>query len=426
VIAPVLMLGTLSIIHAGPAHATPNDPRYGQQWGPRQMEVERAWTKSTGKGITIAVLDTGVDLQHPDLKAKLLTGHDYVDGDDVPQDPEGHGTHVAGTAAAITGNGEGVVGVAPEAAILPLRVLSPQGGNPANVAQAIRDAADQGAEVINLSLGDGYAKFLGILNYDTLESALDYAYSKGSLCIVAAGNGSEVGEDNPSGYSHGVNAVIVTAHDVNRKHAGFAQRADTKWSVSAPGVDILSTWPGGGYQAIQGTSMATPHVAGLAALLFAQGLSNKAVAERIVSTAQPVGNSVQEGSGQVNAAAAVGLKPTPLSATTTTAPDVSGNQITGGPTGGGSAGSAGYTIPGSGPAAATTSTIDPLAGTGRGDDFLSDFAATKIRDDISRASRIRDIGDYRKQTYGFLAGTMIAFVAGFGIWQRRQTALVRR
>ena len=319
-VAGVASLVVLCSITA-PARAwnAPNDERWGKQWGPVQIGAPDAWTQSTGEGVIVAVVDTGVDVDHPDLKAKLVKGRDFGDGDDnadddseyvfqengQPKPARGHGTHVAGTIAAVTGNREGVAGVAPAAKIMPLKLVAKDSsGNWASSApEAIRYAAANGAKVINLSI-TSLIDF-GIIRFDFLEGPCNEVYLRGSLCVIASGNG---GAGRPSGYNRDLNALIVTANDRDGVHAPFGQKADTKWALSAPGMEILSTYPleDGGYKETQGTSMAAPHAAGVAALLFAQGLRIDEVVKRMLDTAVSIGDPATNGRGIVDAAAATG------------------------------------------------------------------------------------------------------------------------
>lgn len=310
----VVALALLAV--AAPARAS-NDPMFGRQYGPQQIGAPAAWTKTRGAGVTIAIVDSGVDVDHPDLKAKLLPGRDFADNDANPDDDsqlkdgngvvvQGHGTHVAGIASAITDNGVGVAGVAPDAKLLPLKVFSSKSTASlldavTAIPNAIRYAVDNGAKVINLSVGT----FQGLSLVGVLETPCADAFSRGSLCVVAAGND---GADKPSGYARGFQALVVTANDKDGKHAGFGQKADTQWALSAPGVANWSTVPVelGSYGEKQGTSMAAPHAAGVAALLFAQGLNNQAVLDRMLSTARGMGDPGTNGAGRVDAAAATG------------------------------------------------------------------------------------------------------------------------
>ena len=157
-------------------------PEYSKQWNFRNINVEQAWDETKGAGITVAVIDTGVS-QVPDLKTtKFVKGYDFVNNKDDASDDNGHGTHVAGTIAQSTNNGYGVAGIAYEASIMPLKVLSGSGGGTiADIAESIKFAADNGASVINMSLGGGGAS-------NMLEEAIKYAHSKGVTIIAAAGN----------------------------------------------------------------------------------------------------------------------------------------------------------------------------------------------------------------------------------------------
>jgi subtilisin family serine protease len=314
-------------VASAPAGAAGGDPLFAQQYGPQQINAPTAWATSTGRDVVIAIVDTGVDLRHPDLAAKLVPGIDLVDDDSVPQDCPvskdkpacGHGTHVAGIAAAATDNGVGIAGVAPDARIMPVRVLGTDGtGDTNTVGDGIRWAVDHGARVVNLSLSGQVTLLDALFGTNSLEPAISYAWSKGAVVVAAAGNLEAAGAGQPSGYSKGVKAIVVTATDRNRNHPTWANRADTDWGVAAPGDAIVSTVTGGGYAVESGTSMSTPHVSGVAAMLLAQGLSNAQVVQRILSTAHPLGPRVSDGAGLVDAAAAVGA---PAKAAATPAPE---------------------------------------------------------------------------------------------------------
>ncbi|WP_235848440.1 S8 family peptidase [Litchfieldia alkalitelluris] len=259
---------------------TPNDTYYsGYQYGPQNTSTNYAWDIARGSSSQeIAVLDSGVDYNHPDLATKTIRGYDFVDRDYTPMDLNGHGTHVAGTAAAATNNSTGVAGMAPNTRILAVRVLDANGsGSLANIANGIRYAADYGAEVINLSLGCDCAS-------TTLESAVNYAWNKGSVLIAAAGNSGVSTTFEPASYA---NVIAVGAIDRYNRRASFSNYG-TWVDVTAPGVDIASTVPNRGYSYMSGTSMASPHVAGLAALLAGQGRSNSQIRQAIQQTTDKI------------------------------------------------------------------------------------------------------------------------------------------
>ena len=265
------------------ASLVPNDPYFPQLWAllntgqsirnvagtpDADADVAEAWDAHVTGSTIVAVIDTGVDSTHPDLAPNLLPGHDYVDGDDDPADLNGHGTHVAGTIAADRGNGIGVAGIADNAAkVMPIRVLDGTGaGAVSNVIQAYSYAFQHGAKVVNLSLGStdsSRAEHDAIAAFPTM------------LFVAAAGNGGAdgVGDNNdalgtyPCAYLL-PNVLCVAASDNRDQLAPFSNYGTTSVDLAAPGVSIASTWPGGGYSWSSGTSMATPHVSGAAALLW--------------------------------------------------------------------------------------------------------------------------------------------------------------
>ena len=272
------------LVHA--AVITPSDPAWPNQYGPVQIQAPQAWTITTGtSAVAIAVIDTGVDLNHPDLADKIWNnpdeipsngvdddndgyvddwrGWDFVNGDNDPQDDYGHGTHVAGIAAAASNNAVGIAGIAWGARLMPLKILDSRGdGANSDLALAMRWAADHGAQVINLSLGDPPPDPL-------MEEAVDYAVAHGAVVIAAAGNSGHSGVLYPGAYA---NAIAVAATDASNYVASFSS-VGPQVDVAAPGVSIYSTYwsatSGSTYNTLSGTSMATPHVAGVAALLAA-------------------------------------------------------------------------------------------------------------------------------------------------------------
>jgi thermitase len=239
------------------ADTIPNDSGWGNQWGLVNIRALQGWDLSTGStAVTIAIVDTGVDLGHPDLAGKMLAGYDFVNGDTNPQDDNGHGTHVAGIAAAISNNGVGVTGVSWGARILPVKVLNAVGnGFSADTAAGIVWAADHGAQVINLSLG-------GANPSSAVEDAVNYAYGKGVILVAATGNSGENFILYPARYPN----VIAVGATYNTNSWVGSSNFGPEVDLAAPGAGIYSTVVGG-YNYNSGTSMATAFVSGLAAVL---------------------------------------------------------------------------------------------------------------------------------------------------------------
>lgn len=241
--------------------AIPNDPYYGTQWGHGRIQSSSGWNISKGaSAVKIGVVDTGIDRNHPDLMGRYVEGYDFVRRDSVPNDEHGHGTHVAGIAAATGNNGAGVAGVGWYTKILAAKVLGGDGtGTDLDVSRGIIWSADKGAAVINLSLGNYYYS-------QAVADAVKYAQGKGALIVAAAGND---GLDFPS-YPAALPGVVgVAATDRYDSRAWFSNYGSYV-DISAPGVDIYSTWPGSDYASLSGTSMASPFVAGAAAVVKAK------------------------------------------------------------------------------------------------------------------------------------------------------------
>lgn len=268
------------------ATAFDSEPDYEWQWYVQRYDpfLSSAAGKANGS-VVVAVLDTGVDLDHPDLAARLLSdGEDFVDLDGVADDLNGHGTHVAGILAAVANNNIGIAGiannvVAPNVQILPVRVLDETGwGTSWEIASGIRYAADQSnVSIISMSLG-------GEGPNRTIEDAVGYALQKGKLVIAAAGNEAIDAQRVVPGGVPGV--LTVGAHDLNGAKAGFTNYGDTV-ELYAPGVNIYSTYLNNTYQWMDGTSMATPVVSGVAAILMATGVSGSETYNLIVNSVEP-------------------------------------------------------------------------------------------------------------------------------------------
>jgi subtilisin family serine protease len=302
---------------------TPNDNFYlAQQENLRVIGLPEAWTLAQGSShVPIAIIDTGVDLDHPDLQSKIWTnsseipgndidddsngyiddvwGWDFVSDDFVPQDDHSHGSHVSGVAAATTNNGIGMAGVAWHAPIMPLKVLDNQGlGSVAAVAEAIVYAADNGARIVNLSLGS--------LEYSqAIAEAVAYALARGCLLVASAGNDGGVVE-----YPAALPGVMAVSATDNQDLPWSRSNRGPEVELAAPGVNIFSANRQGGYYLASGTSMAAAHVSGVAALLWALSPSLEAGAVRgvLLDTAQDLwsaGFDPLTGWGRVDAAAAV-------------------------------------------------------------------------------------------------------------------------
>ena len=314
----------------------------GLQWGLDQIGTAVAWQRSAGAGTVIAIIDSGVALDHEDLATKLLPGTACRSTAGDPAlctgsalDDDGHGTHVAGIAAAATGNGAGIAGVARDAKVLPVKVLFKDcptcqaSGNAADVAAGIRWATDQGADVINLSLGSTATSVFG----PGFEEAVRYAWTNGAIPVVAAGNQFVLTADFGDAP-----AVVVSATDRDDDAPSYSNGVgNARWALAAPGgeagdtasscsqggdpLGILSTYwaPGdrAAYACLSGTSMSAPHVAGALAVLLSGGLEPEEAIDALLGTAVDLGARGRDpvfGSGRLDLGAAsarvIGRSPT--------------------------------------------------------------------------------------------------------------------
>ena len=281
------------------ATAVPNDPNYSSQWHHTNVKSAQAWDVVQGSNKTIAIIDTGIDLDHADLAAKLVPGASFVDRVTSANDDQGHGTHCAGIAAGIGNNGVGITGMDQTAKLMPVKVLNKRGsGYTSDIIEGVYFAVDNGADVLSMSLGGGGAT-------QAFQDAINYAWSKNRVVVAAAGNEGVSTLSYPAAYN---NVVSVAATDANDNKTSWSNYGSSWVDVAAPGNAIYSTYYNGGYTTMSGTSMATPLVAGLMALTWGKNptATNSAVVNRVLTTAD---NTAGTGSsfkyGRVNAYNAV-------------------------------------------------------------------------------------------------------------------------
>ena len=274
------------------SEVTPDDTHYGTQYAPQKIRADEAWVIARG-GPVIAIVDTGVDYDHPDLAGKVIKGKDFANNDNDPMDAHGHGTHVAGIAAANSNNGEGIAGIAWKSKILAIKIFTASGKTTnAAIASGIKAAADAGAKVINCS-------FEGP-DSEAQKKAVDYAVAKGSIIVAAAGNNAQTGNAPryPGAYDNVFCVGNTTATDGRDDTSNHGSHLD----IAAPGKNIYSTILGGGYDFMTGTSMAAPAVAGSAAVVWSYFPSWTAgqVRARLENTAVPLPSNLHLGNGRVD------------------------------------------------------------------------------------------------------------------------------
>ncbi len=332
---PAIEAVALNRLNRPCTETVPNDPSYREQWNLVLMNMPQAWHLAQGDpAVTVAVVDGGVDMQHPEFRSQLwrnadeiprngidddgngyvddINGWDFSDAptlpgsgdwtvrDNEPEDEIGHGTHVSGIIAAAANNGIGIAGIAWQCRLMPLRADFKYGGGGYlqndDVAAAIVYAADNGAQVINMSWGDTVNAFI-------IEDAVAYAYARGCVMVAAAGNDGAVGSLYPAGLKTVISVAGIDAERQLYADSNFGATID----IAAPGDEILSTDLNGGYQNLSGTSMAAAHVSGVAALVLSANpdYTNAEIQATLISTAGPLFISNLVGAGLVDASAAL-------------------------------------------------------------------------------------------------------------------------
>jgi thermitase len=283
--------------YIGRAGYTPRDPKFRLQWGLRKTGFQKAWNRSRGGGVKVAVIDSGLDVRHMEFRRKVAARWDFRNNNRTVEDMTGHGTHVSGIVAARTGNGRGVAGGCPGCKILSAKVIGAEGWYYYDdLVDAIIWSANKGAKVINISAS-------GSASSDALRRAVYYASRKGALVVSISGNHGTSARAVPGAYRPVIAVASTDKYDRRARTSAYGGWVD----VAAPGVGILSSVPGG-YGTYSGTSQAAPHVSAVAGLIAKKVQSRTVIRRRILRTAQdlgPAGRDRYYGHGRIRADRAV-------------------------------------------------------------------------------------------------------------------------
>lgn len=280
-----------------PVSMIPDDPYFGSQWHLSVINAPAAWDVSQGDGIVIAILDSGVDGTHPDLSGKMVAGYNFYDNNTDTRDVMGHGTKVAGSAAASSNNAVGVTGVSMNSRIMPIRISDTSGWAMwSTIASGINWAADHGARIVNISYQAHQSS--------TIQSASQYLKNKGGLVVNSAGNTSAL--DSTPASDTMITVSATNGSDSRTSWSSFGPYVD----LAAPGEGIYTTVAGGGYGGVSGTSFSSPITAGVVALMMSAnpGLSSNQIMNILFETAVDIGDIGWDqyyGYGRIDAAAAV-------------------------------------------------------------------------------------------------------------------------
>jgi subtilisin family serine protease len=300
-----VMAVTAVAVGIAPAASAGDDDEVRPSWALAQVGASEAWARTTGAGVRIGIVDTGVDIHHEDLAGKVVAAASCIGAAGSParcsgsgQDDNGHGTHVAGIAAAVRGNGVGVAGIAPDAELVVAKVVARSGtGTVADVVTGIKWVVDRGARVVNLSLESPAMTFAGV-DARAIEEGLDYAWSRGAVPVLSAGSPRRLGVGPGTRSDRDLRAVVVGATGADgRMTASSPPTGDARLAVLAPGgiggsdpaTDVLSTfWAAGRhdvYETRGGTSVAAAYVSGALALLLSEGYNALGAVERLLISA---------------------------------------------------------------------------------------------------------------------------------------------